>query len=195
MILVEETGMRRRIIQEATRLFTHNGYNAVSMREIAAACGITKAALYYHFKDKQDLFGAILNEYLERMNRLIDECSASSATTRDRLSAFIREVFRQPAEQRAIIRLASQDMTNLSAEFQVQFNQRYHTLFIGKLAEILEAGVQSGELKPANGRQAAWVLLGMMYPFFYPHENQSLEASQIVEWISTIFFEGITRHD
>jgi AcrR family transcriptional regulator len=195
MVLVEAIGMRQRIVQEATRLFTHNGYNAVSMREIAAACGITKAALYYHFRDKQDLFVAILSEYLERMNRLIDECRAAAPTSRERLSVFVQAVFQQPAEQRAIIRLASQEMPNLSPEFRNAFDQQYHAQFIGKLADLLKEGMQAQELRPANEQQATWVLLGMMYPFFYPHENRPVELESITGLIISVFFEGMSRHD
>src|SRR5512138_2815352 len=149
MVLVEAVGMHRRILQEATRLFTQNGYNAVSMREIAAACGITKAALYYHFTDKQALFAAILSEYLEHMNRLIDACREAAPTARGRLSAFVRAVFEQPAEQRAIIRLASQEMPNLSPELRGSFDRQYQAQFIGKLAGLLKEGIHYQELRPA----------------------------------------------
>ena len=195
MVLIEAIGMRQRILREATRLFTHNGYNAVSMREIAEACGITKAALYYHFKDKQDLFNDILSEYLDRMDRLIDECRAGSQTTRGQLTAFVRAVFIQPAEQRAIIRLASQEMPKLSPEFRARFGQQYHAQFIGRLAGMMDEGIHSGELKPAHGQLAAWVLLGMMVPFFYPEEDRPANLDQAIELILTVFFEGMTRHD
>jgi len=40
--------------------FHHSGYSAISIREIAQSCGITKAGLYYHFKDKEALIIAIM---------------------------------------------------------------------------------------------------------------------------------------
>lgn len=47
---------RARILREALRLFSTHGYADVSMKEIADAAGMTKPALYYHFKDKEELF-------------------------------------------------------------------------------------------------------------------------------------------
>lgn len=53
---------KERIIYEALRLFSENGYDGVTMREIAAAVGIKGASLYNHFKGKEDIFTAIFNE-------------------------------------------------------------------------------------------------------------------------------------
>ncbi len=196
MSLTETAGMRRRILQEATRLFTHSGYNAISMREIAAACdGITKAALYYHFKDKEALMVAILTEYLTGMGRLIADCRAAGPNARTRLSTFIRTIFAQPAEQRAIIRLGSQELANLSPQARLDFGRLYQQEFIGPLAAILAEGSASGELRSADSHQAAWLLLGIMYPFFYPSQERSPDLEAVINLMISVFFDGMATHD
>ncbi len=60
-----------RIIEEATCLFVASGYRGISIREIAEAVGISKAGLYYHFRDKEDLFLAILTANLDAVERII----------------------------------------------------------------------------------------------------------------------------
>jgi len=47
---------RERILDAALSLFAEKGYDATSMREIAEQLHITKAALYYHFDSKADIF-------------------------------------------------------------------------------------------------------------------------------------------
>lgn len=47
---------RSRIVEQSLELFSTRGYNGVSMNDIAQAVGITKAALYYHFENKESLF-------------------------------------------------------------------------------------------------------------------------------------------
>src|SRR5262245_65467237 len=51
---------RQRILDTAYRLFRRRGYSRVSMDEIAAATSITKRTLYYHFKSKDSLLAAVL---------------------------------------------------------------------------------------------------------------------------------------
>ena len=48
------------ILKEALRLFSDNGYDGVSVREISGAVGIRESAIYRHFKNKQDIFHTII---------------------------------------------------------------------------------------------------------------------------------------
>lgn len=52
---------KERIIEEALKLFARKGYDAVSVRHIAKAVGIRESSLYYHFKNKQDIFDTIVD--------------------------------------------------------------------------------------------------------------------------------------
>jgi AcrR family transcriptional regulator len=57
---------REKILDEALTLFSVKGYDPVTVREIAYAVGIKESSLYNHFKNKQDIFDSILNEYSGR---------------------------------------------------------------------------------------------------------------------------------
>jgi AcrR family transcriptional regulator len=70
---------RDKILIEALNLFSIRGYDSVSVRDIASAVGIKESSLYNHFKNKQDIFDSILEEYMGRWEdifnqaKLIDE--------------------------------------------------------------------------------------------------------------------------
>lgn len=53
---------KQKILKEALSLFSEKGYNAVYVRDIAHAVGIKAPSLYKHYKSKQDIFNAILEE-------------------------------------------------------------------------------------------------------------------------------------
>ncbi|MFT4185835.1 MAG: TetR/AcrR family transcriptional regulator [Micrococcaceae bacterium] len=55
---------KERILNNAIAMFTEEGYDKVSMREIAEAAGVTKPALYYHFNSKEDIVATYLENYL-----------------------------------------------------------------------------------------------------------------------------------
>ncbi len=57
---------KERILQEALRLFSQQGYEAVGVEQIAAAVGIRAPSLYKHYKGKQDIFDAIFAEMQRR---------------------------------------------------------------------------------------------------------------------------------
>jgi AcrR family transcriptional regulator len=62
---------RVRIQQVALELFAEQGYERTSLREIAERLGVTKAALYYHFKSKEDIVRSFTEDYFSRLDALI----------------------------------------------------------------------------------------------------------------------------
>jgi AcrR family transcriptional regulator len=56
---------RRAVLDAALHLFSHQGYRATVVREIADRAGVSTGNLYHHFPDKDAIFQALLSEYLE----------------------------------------------------------------------------------------------------------------------------------
>jgi len=61
----EKAGMRRLILDTAMKLFTEDGYEAISMRKIAAVIEYSPASIYTYFADKSDIFFELHNEGFE----------------------------------------------------------------------------------------------------------------------------------
>lgn len=60
---------KRRILDEALKLFSTNGYEATSIGQITNAVGIKKASFYSHFKSKQEVVDMLINEIEERYEK------------------------------------------------------------------------------------------------------------------------------
>ena len=71
---------RQQILETAQRLFTEHGYDATSLQMIADEMGLTKAAVYYHFRAKTDILHAAMQPGIQRLKALLDE----TATIRGR---------------------------------------------------------------------------------------------------------------
>src|SRR6516225_12065711 len=65
-------GTRERIQSIALELFAEQGYEKTSLREIAERLGVTKAALYYHFKSKEDIVHSFTDDYFAEIDDLLD---------------------------------------------------------------------------------------------------------------------------
>jgi AcrR family transcriptional regulator len=89
---VASTERSERILVEATRLFSENGYAGTRMSDIAAAIGVTKPIVYRHFDSKQALFEAlvrrVLSEQISGACALID---AHTGPTQPLLSQLVRD--------------------------------------------------------------------------------------------------------
>jgi AcrR family transcriptional regulator len=68
----QQPSTRERIQQTAIALFSEHGYEHTSLREIAEHLGVTKAALYYHFKTKEDIAASFFDSYAEDVDRICE---------------------------------------------------------------------------------------------------------------------------
>jgi AcrR family transcriptional regulator len=188
-----ETGVREEILATATKMFIQQGYHGLAMRQISEAVGVSKAALYYYFKDKEELFLAILNDSLDQIESSIDKIRTKQVSSAEKIRLFVEYVLGQPAEQRSIIRLGSQEMSQLSTASRRKFGKLYQEKFIGKLAAIFQSGMDGGEFREIDPSVATWSLLGIMYPYFYPsHGSDKPIAPQTINEVVGIYLRGVT---
>ncbi len=86
---------RARIQRVALELFAEQGYDKTSLREIAERLDVTKAALYYHFKSKEDIVRSLVEDYFGQIDALIAWAKTQPRTSGTRgeiLSRYVRIV-------------------------------------------------------------------------------------------------------
>ncbi len=59
---------KTQILDAALKLFSHKGYGATSVRDIAEEAGVSKGNVYHHFADKEAIFRELLNDYFSAMS-------------------------------------------------------------------------------------------------------------------------------
>jgi AcrR family transcriptional regulator len=153
---------RARIQQVAVELFTEHGYDGTSLREIAERLDVTKAALYYHFKSKEDIVASLMEDYAQKMDALIAwgrEQPKNAQTRREILSRYVDlmvgadEVFRMLHQNQAAVSTLSSAKTRGEL-----FKER-----IGLLIELLtepEDGSLTARVKAAmaiGGISTSWM--------------------------------------
>ncbi len=110
--LTPRTDTRSRAQKVALELFAERGYEKTSLREIAERLGVTKAALYYHFKSKEDIVYSFTDDYFAEFDALVAwarDQPRSDATRREVLDRYVgivlagHEVFRFLEQNRASV--------------------------------------------------------------------------------------------
>lgn len=184
--------MRERILQVAAEHFVAGGYEGTSMREIAAACGITKAALYYHFDSKSELLTEVFNDYLDQLGTAIEASSAPGQSAEAHLREVICALFAVPPQRRSLMRLAMHDSVHLEPEQRADFGRAYHDRFLEPLRQIFAEGIDRGELRAAEPDFYVKALLGLLYPFFAPGGPvMGAENSTQIDALADVLFAGI----
>jgi AcrR family transcriptional regulator len=152
-------GTRERIKAVALELFTEQGYEKTSLREIAERLNVTKAALYYHFKSKDEIVSSFVEDRLERMDALIAWAESQPATlaTRQALIAQYADAMFAGA-QPSVMRFFEQNQTvlkSLAAGQQMR----------GRMLRLADA-LSRGDDSPAAQLRAALALFAVHSSWF-----------------------------
>lgn len=184
--------MHDRIIATATSLFVERGFSGVPMREISEACGITKAALYYHFASKAQLLYAICNDYLDDNAAVVEAVVLEGGTYEDQLRRLVRGLFAVPSERRAILRLALHELDRLDDKDEEAFFEAFRERFTDPLERIFTEGAANGEFRPYDPALLVWFLVGVAYPYFgLPESTSRATEPETVDRLLDVFMGGL----
>ena len=70
----------QRVLEAALELFNQHGYDGTSLQLIADRLGVTKAAIYYHFRTKNEILGALVRPAFQHLAQLLDDAGAGPRT-------------------------------------------------------------------------------------------------------------------
>lgn len=100
------SGTKQALLETAKDLFSRQGYDATSLRQIADALGMTKAAVYYHYPAKEHLLLALTRPMLDGLSELVTQLRTAKETQpEDALSSYL-DLF---IEHLSIIHVMAQD--------------------------------------------------------------------------------------
>ncbi len=137
------------ILETAARHFSLRGYEAASLEEIASEVGVTKPAIYYHFKGKSALYESVLLSRLEELAESLRGRVADKSGAKERLRAYI-EGFGSFLERNDCLAaiLLHEFADNGEHMSDAAAGALASTLEI--LSAIVETGVEEGTFVPMN---------------------------------------------
>ncbi|WP_075187356.1 TetR/AcrR family transcriptional regulator [Teredinibacter haidensis] len=124
------TNIRDSILEASTVLFSKKGYSGVSMRDVAQHLGCTPAALYYHFKDKDQLYLGVIQHVCHGVSASLKRAKDSHGEPWDQLSAVLTELIRTLSANESFWRLLQQILMDENEERMRQLgNSVFHDIF------------------------------------------------------------------
>lgn len=188
---------RKQIIEAATRLFSQDGYKKVTIKQIAAECGITDAALYRHFNSKDDIYTEVLGAVKNRLaeQEVLDKM-AENTTIETLLKGLAEHVLDFFSANGDIYRLML-----YSALERHEHATRVFTMVRGRyiqyLIEQLDLLYEKGEIVAKNNEITARCFVGMVfdcalgYSLWRGMQGKVYEASQVIANNIPIYVYGL----
>ncbi|RKG59506.1 TetR/AcrR family transcriptional regulator [Corallococcus sp. AB011P] len=180
----------RAILETAARLICERGYEGTSMQEIAAACRMTKAGLYHHIQNKEQLLFAIMNYGMDVFEEQVLAPVQDVADPVERLRQCMRQNIHLVTSGRSkeviIILHEHATLTGEAREYIDRRKKRYVRFLEDAFAEANRLGRLRGVVDPTV---AAFSFLGMIlwvYKWFKP--DGRLTEEQIADGMVELLF-------
>ncbi len=157
---------RKAIVEASTRLFTKRGYHGTSVSQIAEATGLTKGALYWYFKGKEDLFLTVLDCIRDKwQNTIMSRVEASQSVIQK-----LEQLFDATSEMVATgespcsmyLFLVSAGAQQEMREFEDAIKAAYAG-YVESLADTIRAGQEDGEInRDVDAQSVAVGIIGCL---------------------------------
>jgi AcrR family transcriptional regulator len=133
----------RKLLVAAVEAFAERGYHATTTRDIAGRAGMSPAALYIHYKTKEELLHRISRIGHDKALEILSAAADAEGTATERLAEAVRSFVRWHAGRYATARVVQYELDALSAEHRAEIlamRRRSDAIVRGILSEGVEAG-------------------------------------------------------
>ncbi|GAA2857159.1 TetR/AcrR family transcriptional regulator [Pseudonocardia halophobica] len=183
------------LYEHATRLFAERGFAGTSLQDIADALGITRPALYYYVKSKDELLAKLVTEVtngpLDELNALVERDEDPVRRLRGIVEVIVGRRTTQPARFRLLIRSEAE----LPAELTTAYDESRRAV-LKVIAGVVDDGVRAGRFRPVDARVAALGVLGMCnWVAWWFHPGGRDTAASVTDQLADMAVAALVRPD
>ena len=188
---------RQEIIRAAMEVFARNGFGGSTTREIAEGAGISEAMIYSHFRNKEDLYNAIIDEKLQESEPLYYPLDAvRNRDDRRVFATIVSNYLHRHSEDTTFLRLLL--FSGLEGhELASMFVAGPVCKFFEFLSDYIGERIAEGVFKPVNPEITSRCLLGMVHYYVLLREIlgddtlNAIDHTEAIETIVNLFCQGI----
>jgi len=188
---------KEKIQNVVIKMFSGKGYTETSMREISADLNISKAALYYHFSSKEEIFTSIIENIFKETIKFNQELASQNIPICEILRKWIEHIISSAIGKNDIWQIMRQIMIG-------KFNNRLHNIdlhsFIDKNFEILNSvmkkGIEEKEIRSdIDSRFLTITFLSSLHSALGPLKSniKNLTNKKISESLYKLIYDGMKK--
>ncbi|NMN98368.1 TetR/AcrR family transcriptional regulator [Antrihabitans stalactiti] len=151
---------RARLMVAAIAAFAEKGFHGTTTRDIAAAAGMSPAALYVHHRSKEELLYMISRAGHERTLTLVRNAIAVGGTPAEKLRRVVHDFAVHHAERHTESRIVNYELAALSPVHLVEI-RKIRREIDAEVRELVESGVASGDFETPHARVSSVALLSL----------------------------------
>lgn len=155
------------ILEAASRLFAEKGYNETSMSELAHITGVAQGTIFYHFKNKEALFLAILDDFKHRISEEFDrhttekKSATGLAMVQEAMNFYLFLAGSMEDRFRILHRLHAYELARINPVCRDHLEAIYGC-FVDIFERSIRQGQKDGSIRTISTRKAALIVYAMV---------------------------------
>jgi AcrR family transcriptional regulator len=156
----ERPDARARLLAAAIEAFSARGFHGTTTRDIAAAAGMSPAALYVHHRSKEELLHLISREGHDRTLSLCEAAVAAGGSSVEQLDRLIEDFVRHHAVNHTSARIVNYELAALTEEHRAEIAELRRRID-RVVRDLLERGAAAGDFSTSDPAMTASALLSL----------------------------------
>ncbi len=185
---------KEQIIVVARQIFSKFGFHKTTVDEIAKAAHKAKGSVYYHFKNKEELFESVVEKEFQTLRTSLINAIETGENAKEKLTNYIKIRMKTLSELSNIYDALKNDYLNYLS-FIENIRTKYDNEEIVLVKSILTIGVLNNEFDIENEEQTAFAIVtalkGLEIPLIL--NNKSNVIGQSLDFMTKILIRGIEK--
>jgi AcrR family transcriptional regulator len=164
----KKAATRVQILQSALIAFSEKGYHQTTMDDIVARSGLSKGALYWHFKSKKELFIALVEWFILQFGEEISHAWTDDMSAADKIRTMVMVTVEGSEQLLPFVKVFLDFWSQTSEDEQLrQIFEGIIEDYQNQIEEVIEEGMASGEFRSVKEpRKLSLALFGMIDALF-----------------------------
>lgn len=188
--------LRAAALEAAARLFAEKGFRGTNLQDIAAELGVSRPALYYYFKSKDDILNSLVEEVTvfsgQQAITLAMNSNASPGEILQQMAfSHAKWLLDRPTEFRVVDRTEG----DLPPSVRLKHEQAKRVL-LDNFTRVIERGIENGSFRSIEPRIAAFSIIAMCsWTAWWFKPTGRLSTEQVAQAIADFALHGVRRSE
>ncbi|WP_243291444.1 TetR/AcrR family transcriptional regulator [Bacillus sp. FJAT-47783] len=185
---------KQAILEAASKSFTHFGYKATTMDQVAKMANVGKGTIYTFFKNKEELFDEITTSLLTEMGEEADKVMNLSDSFIENVHRVLYKMLEYRMNHSLTIKIF-QESKEFGTPAAQEVVRKVEQMIVHYIKEKIEQAIENGEVERCDPEMTAFVMLKVYHALIFDWEeyHEPLEKEEIANLFETYLFKGLSR--
>lgn len=183
------------ILEAASNLFIRRGYEGTTMQDIAQELGISRSALYYYFKNKEEILVSLTEGLTvaaqQLASQVVEKGKAPDEALRELIHQHAKLILYRPVQFRVV-----EQAEGSLPEKQRQIAESARRILLQRFTDVIQRGIETGRFRMVNARVAAFSIIGMCnWTAWWFKADGVKTAEEIAEMMADFSLHALEREE